>query len=442
MLLALVARNNKIRQYASDLGIPIFRSLRQAKQLPWEYTIQEDKQPAFSPKGGGNLRKAGNTLRTRTRPHWLEQSSTRWIAFSLAILACLALIIYFYPSAEITLSPQTEIQELELTITANPTISKYNLTGSVPAQKISVIVEGRDEIPVSGELSTPYESAQGEVIFTNLTIQPITIPQRTLVRTLESQPVRFATTIAEVLPAQAGVQRTIPVEALNPGVEGNLPEESLIVVEGSLGLYVSVTNPSPTTGGSDRISAAPTSEDYDALADALLNALWETALEEARVKLDPRDIILNESPREATILEETFTPPEPQPSTTLSLLQRVEFNLYVVSWQIFEEMINMTLDATLPKGVSPLRDTLTITPLSSPVFQNDNLIVWKIHAEREVFTLENTNAALHEIRGMKINRAIIYLDQTLPLKSPPEILVTPSWWPWIPFLDMQIVVHH
>jgi len=442
MLLALVTRNNNIRQFASDLGIPVFRSLRQAKQLPWEYTLQEEKTPAFTLREEKNLRQLVNGIHTRQRPAWLEQPSTRWIAFTSALISCLVLIIFFSPSAQVTLSPQSETQELELTITANPNISKYNLSGAIPAQQISVIVEGRDEMPVTGEMSTPQESAKGEVVFTNLTIQPITIPQRTLVRTLDSPPVRFATTTAEVLPAQAGVQRTIPVEALNPGADGNLPAESLIVVEGSLGLYVSVTNPSPTTGGSDRNNAAPTSEDYDVLAENLLNALWETALEEARGELDPQDIILDNTPREVNILEETFTPSEPQPSPKLSLLQRVEFKLLVVSWQTFEEMINMTLNATLPEGVSPLPDTIKITPLSIPEFQDDNTAVWEIRATRETFRLDNTQEAIREIRGMKIEAAKEFLGQRLSLNSLPDILVKPSWWPRIPFLEMRITTHH
>jgi hypothetical protein len=442
MLLALVTRNNNIRQFASDLGIPVFRSLRQAKQLPWEYTLQEEKSPAFTPRKDKNLRQLVNRIHTRQRPAWLEQPSTRWIAFASALISCLVLFIFFYPSAQVTLSPQSETQKLGLTITANPNISKYNLSGAVPARQISIIVEGRDEMPVSGEMSTPQETAKGEVVFTNLTIQPITIPQRTLVRTLDSPPVRFATTTAEVLPAQAGVQRSIPVEALNPGADGNLPAESLIVVEGSLGLYVSVTNPSPTTGGSDRINAAPTSDDYDALAENLLDALWETALEEARGELDSRDIILNTTPKEVNILEETFTPSEPQPSPRLSLLQRVEFKLLVVSWKTFEEMINLTLDATLSEGVSPLPDTVKITSLSTPEFQDDNTAVWEIHAEREIFRLENTQEAIQVIRGMKIDQAINYLDQRLSLKSQPDIHVNPSWWPWMPFLEMRITVHH
>ena len=108
----------------------------------------------------------------------------------------------------VLLFPKSETQELNLTVSTNPTVTKFNLSGAIPSDRIVVVVEGRDEISVSGEISTPQTASTGEVVFTNLTIQPITIPQRTLVRTLDSPPIRFATTTSVVLPAQAGVQRT------------------------------------------------------------------------------------------------------------------------------------------------------------------------------------------------------------------------------------------
>jgi len=440
MKLALVTSNRYIRQLASDINIPVFRSLRQAKQLPWEYTQTEEIPTKIPLSHYKNLRQLGVKIHTKEKPTWLNHITTRIIAFSLGLIACITLLVFFLPSAKIYLSPVSKTQTLNLSITANPSIDTYNLSGTVPAERISVTVEGRDELQTTGEIRTPDKAANGEVVFTNLTIQPITIPQRTIVRTLDSPPIRFATTTAEVLPGQAGVTRTVPVEALNPGEESNLPTDSLIVVEGSLGLYVSVSNPTPTTGGSEQVGAAPTSEDYDDLSTQLLEALWETALAEAQAGLAPNDIILNTSPREVTVLEETFSPSEPQPSSTLSLLQRVKFDFLVVSWQIFQEMINTTLNATLPTGFTPLQDTLTITPLSTPQFQEDNTIVWEITAQREIYTLENIPATILSIRGKRIPRAIEFLSQNLSLETPPEIQITPSWWPWLPFINMRIEV--
>jgi hypothetical protein len=441
MKLALVTSNRNVRQLASDLNIPVFRSLRQAKQLPWEYTHMGETPPKIPLVRYKNLRQLGVKFRTKEKPAWLDHIITRVMAFSLGIIACLALLAFFLPSAKITLTPVSEAQTINLTITANPSINTYNLSGAVPAQQISVIVEGRNELNATGEIRTPDEAARGEVVFTNLTIQPITIPQRTIVRTLASPPIRFATTTAEVLPGQAGAARTVAVEALNPGEESNLPADSLIVVEGSLGLYVSVTNPSPTTRGSERVSAAPTPEDYDSLSAQLLASLWETAFAEAQSGLAPNDIILNTSPREVTILEETFSPSEPQPSAHLSLLQRVEFDFLVISWQIFQEMINTTLNATLPTGFTPLDDTLTITPRSIPEFKEDNTVIWEVTAQREIYTLDNITEIIQSVRGKRISKAVELISQNLSLDgSAPEIKITPSWWPWLPFHEMRIEV--
>jgi hypothetical protein len=440
MKLALVTSNRNIRQLASDLNIPVFRSLRQAKQLPWEYIHSEETPLKIHRTRKKNLRKVGIRIHPEEKPTWLNHNTTRVIAFSLGIIACMSLLIFFLPNANIYLSPVSETQQLDLSITADPSIHTYTLSGMVPAQHISVTVEGRDELNTTGEIRTPDEAARGEVEFTNLTLQPITIPQRTIVRTLDSPAIRFATTTAEVLPGQAGVTRTVPVEALNPGEESNLTSDSLVVVEGSLGLYVSVTNPKPTTGGSERVSAAPNPEDYDKLSAQLLAALWETALSEAEAGLAPNDIILNTSPREVTILEETFSPSEPQPSTTLSLLQRVEFDFLVVSWQLFQEMINITLNATLPAGFTPLQDTLTITQLSAPEFKEDNTVIWEITAQREIYTLDNIMETIQSVRGKNISKAFELLSQTLSLETPPEIHTTPSWWPWLPFNEMRIEV--
>ncbi len=440
MKLAIVTSNRNIRLLASELNIPVFRSLRQAKQLPWEYMHPEDLPLKIRPTRKKNLRKADPKIRLEEKPTWLDQPTTRGIAFSLGIIACLSLLVFFLPSAKVYLSPVSETQELNLSITANPSINTYNLSGTVPAQQISIVVEGRDELNTTGEVKTPDEAARGEVVFINLTLQPITIPQRTIVRTLDSPPIRFATTTAEVLPGQAGATRNVAVEALNPGEEGNLPTDSLIVVEGSLGLYVSATNPEPTTGGSERISAAPTPEDYDSLSALLLAALWETALSEAQAGLAPNDIILNTSPNEVSILEETFSPSEPQPTITLSLLQRAEFDFIIVSWQIFQEMINSILNATLPSGFTPLQGTLIMSPLSTPEFKEDNTAIWEVKTQREVYTLGNISESIRGVRGNNISDVYKSLSETLSLEIPPEIDTTPSWWPWLPFTEMRIEV--
>ena len=53
----------------------------------------------------------------------------------------------------------------------------------------------------------------------------------------------------------------IPIEAVEGGAIGNLPEDSLIVIRGALGLSLSVTNPEPTSGGRERSSVQASDAD-------------------------------------------------------------------------------------------------------------------------------------------------------------------------------------
>lgn len=438
--LALVTKNNRVREFASQLDIPVFRSLRQANTLPWEYTVEESKPVKQKVRERVNLLELRDAAHPPFVPTWSNHPTTRIIAFLAGVAASLTLLGFLLPRAEITLAPKTETQELTLTITANPALLSSNLSGAVPAQKITIVVEGRDSIRPSGQIGIPQQAAAGEAEFTNLTDQPISIPKGTVVRTLDSPPIRFATAANGVLSASPGETITLPITALNPGPENNLPAESLTVIEGKLGLSLTVTNPAPTTGGTEQISAAPKPEDYDQLSDDLLGALWETALEEAEKGLAPNDIILDQVPQSVTILEETFDPPEPQPSSELTLILRVEYELSVVSGETFYEMVNAILDATLQEGYSAMRDTLEITPNSAYTFQEDGSVIWVILAQRGIFSLEDKHAVIQSILGQTPTQAVKTLSDNFSLNTAPEITITPSWWPWLPFLELQITV--
>jgi hypothetical protein len=438
--LALVTRKHRVREYAGELDIPVFRSLRQANTLPWEYTIKEAPPTKFPKVREKSLRDMRELAYPGLKTSWVSRPVPRILFFSLGAIACLAILIFLLPSAEIHLSPSTKSQELTLSISANPTITSYNLSGAIPALNVSVVVEGRDSLRTSGEIGIPQQTASGEVIFTNLTDQPITIPQGTIVRTLDSTPIRFATMTESEIPSEAGAIVAVPIEALNPGPAGNLLPDSLVVIEGNLALSLTATNPEPTTGGGEHISSAPSAEDYDTLSTRLLAALWETALEEAEALLAANDIILDSTPRMVTVLEKMYTPEEPQPSSELSLLLRVEFEVLVVIGQTLEEMVSAILDATLPEGYSSFEGTLTIIPLTVPEFQEDNTIQWDVQAQRDIYTSEGQIEVVRRILGMTPLKASKFLSENLSLKSPVEIQISPPWWPRMPLLEIRILI--
>jgi NADH-quinone oxidoreductase subunit H len=102
--------------------------------------------------------------------------------------------------------------------------------------------------------------AAGEVLFTNMSDQPITVPDKTIVHNNAedaAHKVLFETTEDVIVPAGGTV--TAPVEAhmRSVGLLGNVEEDAINTIEGSAFAALSVTNPEPTTGGGQSFVLGP-----------------------------------------------------------------------------------------------------------------------------------------------------------------------------------------
>ena len=443
MKLALVCRDSSVKEYAQGLDIPVFRSLRKAQQVVWEYSLPANKDlSGIKPERKFTREELKQQLKSTQEPSWMDQPAVRTSAVVTSVLALLVMVLFLVPSAKITYLPELETQSLQLVVLADPKINAFNLSGTLPVENVTVSVEGRDELVPSGQLGIPYQSASGLIEFTNLTNQSILIPAGTIIRPADpASNIRFITSTEMTLPSEVGATVSGPIEAVNPGSNSNLPENSLSVIDGPLSLSLTATNPQPTSGGNERLSAAPTLKDYDALHDQLIHSLQAHALEELQTTLEEGDIILFNQAVKITISEESFTPEEPQPSNTLSLLLRVDFDVYVIRWETFQAMGNAILDATLSEGYTSQPDTLSVTPVGEPVLGADETSTWEVVIFRQVFASRDIPSALHEITGKSSQQASLILQDQLNLASEPEIEISPSWWPWLPLLGSRISIN-
>jgi len=108
-------------------------------------------------------------------------------------------------------------------------------------------VEGTGQIATTGRRDVPDAKASGEVTLVNLLPQDVNVPRGTVVRTSAAVPVRFQITQDVVVPANG--QITVPIEALNPGLTGNVGALLINQVEGPLASALRVFNTNPTSGG-------------------------------------------------------------------------------------------------------------------------------------------------------------------------------------------------
>jgi hypothetical protein len=438
MKLALVCKKREVVDFASELGIPVFRSLRQAQRVAWEYTLpphQEIRRPANK----RSREELARLIQDSSPPAWTQTKAFRITAFIISIVSVLVLAAFLIPGARIEYLPKFETQTLPLTISANQEYQTYNLSGAIPAHLLTITVEGRREREPSGQTGIPDNPAKGLIVFSNLTDQEITIPQGTIIRTTDpNSPYRFTTLSETTINPESGATTRVPIECTNPGPQGNLPENSLVVIEGDLSRSLTATNPEPTTGGDERLSRSPTLDDYQTLSEDLLASLWQTALDEAALLLEEKDIIVDTEPRTAVILEETFTPQEPEPSSTLSLLLRVEYEILYLKWNEIQTMGNAILDVTLPDGYSAQPQTIQIESVTPPEVGDTEQVVWEVEISRKIFTIQALPQTIDQILGRTPEKATQIFKKEMGLSQGPTISLFPEWWPLIPLSELRI----
>lgn len=449
--LAVVSRDREVRYHAPRLGIPVFKSLRKAQGAVWRVPrrFRKGETPPIA-QPGTDTRPLNSdipipshaTSRLPERPERPKPlpALIRLAAFTIAVLAFLSIAAVLLPQAELGLRPETRTQQATIRVQASPDFQTIDLSGQAPAGWATVIVEGRESVAVSGSISIPDKPAIGHVRFTNLTDRVVEIPEETVVRTLESESIRFIVTQSGSVPGAPGESISLPVRCLTPGMEGNLPANRLVAIEGLLGTQLSVTNPFATNHGSERQAPAPTQEDREQLSAQLQRSLRRTALAELQGNLAEGDLMIPTSLKLVEVLEETFQPADTEPADHLELNMRLGFQALVVPGEEIESLALAVLDANMPAGFTSSGQGAEIENLNRPVYRADALIVWDMGAKRRIQAEIHEPAVLQLALGQTPEQAKANLAAIIPLAAPAQIRLTPEWWPRLPVLPFRILI--
>jgi len=437
---ALVTRDPEVRSNARELGIPVFRNARQAQRRSWNAGRRRRWQyRPYQPPKEPHIRPDLEALRREAHPpgpEWLDRPWARLIFFTAAVAAVLAFSALFIPGAEIHLEPQTRVQSLTQEFLA----AADGEQGDLPLRSMVVSLEGVLERQVSGTLKSPSRFATGEVVFTNLTLEPVRIPLDTVVSTLpkgEEKPVRFQVSRGGTVPAGPESSLTLPVRAVLPGSESNLPAGSLVAIESSLGLSLVVNNPKPVTGGQDTSLPAPTLADYEALETELQQSLALRSQEEARDHLAQGDLLLPGGAVRSRILTRTFEPAKPQPAERLKLRLQIEFECLSVRYADLRALAEAALDLSLPGGFSPVSGSLELEAAPGEPTEEGAFPI-RLQARRVLKAQVSEQEAVRLALGQPREAVQARLASALPLANPPQVQVFPSGWPRMPVLPFRI----
>jgi hypothetical protein len=278
------------------------------------------------------------------------------------------------------------------------------------------------------------------VTFRNLTQQAVTIPSGTVVRTADN--IRFATIRAGEVPAGVDEIVELPVEAVESGRAGNVEAETIVVVEGRLGLSLSVVNPEPLTGGREIPSVQASDADRERAKEALMESLEKQARAQLSRNLNTGDILFEDTFAVSQIISELYDPPAGAASTKLTLTMQVEFSTLYASASDLGELASLALNASIPAGfrAAEASQELNLKPVTEPILNDDGFIRWTVRAERPIVQQISPMQVTQMIQGIRASQAKTLLEDSLPLKDAPDVQLSPSWWPWVPIVPFRISV--
>jgi hypothetical protein len=432
--LGLVTRRIKVRHDAESLGIPVFFSTTKAQRELWPDVPLRSRRIPKPPRR--DLRKIRDGVYEK-EASWRTSLAGRILTFAVGVLAVLALTGLFVPRATLTLYPEAQTQSVVIPVAASESIKDISVTGSVPAQPLSVKVNTEQSLAIVSEISVPESKSKGIARFMNLSQGDVIIPLGTVVVTESST--RFATLNDTRLPSGKDKFVDVPIEALEAGVQGNVAADKITLVEGPLGLSISVTNPNPLKGGTNSMLIGATEEDRAKLREVVMENLRRDAESKMHTEIASADLLLTDTFEVVKIIDENFMPAAGQPGKTLTLNIQVEFSArYVLDDDLKQLSISM-LNASVRNGFVPT--TLpTYKVITDPSTDNSDISHFELEVKRPLIRQVDSMQVFSIVRGHKPYLVLDDLTSRLSLRQKPEIAITPSWWPWLPLIPFNVSV--
>lgn len=432
--LRLVSRHSHTRALAREAGVAAYRAvpfrLRQYRRSRRRGDV--GLAARVVPVGGGLGRR------------W--QRRRRTIGLSTVLLSLLVIVglvgvlagtsLAFVPRATVTLEPAAKPVSGTFDVTADLTYLGIDYGRAIiPARRVQVIVQGRNEIPTSKSIPVPDAHASGQVVVSNRTSNPVTVPKGTIVRTSSGVNVRFATMADIELPPVLFGNSWVGVIALEPGPSGNVGALTISIVEGEVASLVSVLNPKPTQGGSDKYVHVVSLEDQNRLIAESEDLLKEQAFAEIVSELEGEESVASGSV-EVEVMSQHFDQVLDQQSDFVSMDMKIVARGVAVNDQDLESFATQFLESQAGEGMALIEDSL-ILQRSKDVLVNGILVRMKVSARGMVAPLVDVDLIKRAVRGKERAEAMKWLSSHTELRQEPQITLFPEWWQYLPWLPGQ-----
>ena len=434
--IAFVSDDSQFIPLADELGIPVFSSVKAAQRKAWRRPKKGVRTFQRQMQTRGSV-----DLHQKISPTKIElKNNIRYLIFGISLLAVLTLFAFLIPSASIEIQPETQQQSLTMSFYANSEIKEPTINGALPVKIIEVIVESQQAQGTSGTISYPDQYAAGTIGIKNLTDKKVVVPAGTIVMTLTDPAIKFATSRDLNIDSGSENEKEVQIVATAPGATGNVGSGTIVAVEGSIGGLISVSNLSPTTGGSDVETLSPSTADLAQIKAEISKTMEVLASEELQNTYGEDYFLVQGSLNCEKIIDEKIEPPVGDPGDVVKITQRSSYSIWAIDRNQMKEIVQANLDASLPDGYIGNEGPINIIQSEAPIRRSDGSYAWQVMANRDISFNIVPEKINQSILGLKVNTAVAVLEEEYLLKSPPIIKVTPSFWKRLPLLSFRIDV--
>jgi hypothetical protein len=428
---AIVCQDPSIKEAADALGFSVFDSVPKAQQTRWAKEIQSFKRQ-YSEKNVDVL-KRGSELRMKRSGK--PGKVVHWSAVAISALAILSLVLFFLPSATITIHPIKQIKTIEINIWASPEIATININGSLPAKVEALRLTESSSGQSSGKTGLPDKTASGEVVFTNTSGTTIEVPIGTIVTSDDNSEAKFVTQETVTL-ASGEVSTPVLIKAEKSGTSGNLDAGMITRIEGQLGVALEVMNDAPTSGGTDVEAPSPSEVDYQMLKTEMVSRMRDEVI--GRFQTGDRQMIVKTLDY-GTVISEARSVEVGTASDTFSLTLTVEFTGLTYSSNDLKMLIDDAMNANLDSGQT-LYSNVSITEQGMTRGSLEEGTRWTVTASAETGKAVDANDVIQSVTGKTVNEGAALIDAVYPVRESTSIQTFPARWKWLPWLSLNIHV--
>lgn len=433
--LTIVTHDSATRTMASHVGLRTSWRLDGDRRAATYDQGRPVASPALRP--GPSTSSGGTSGQVSNR----QSPILSWSSLVLAVLLLalgMAAAILVLPHATVVITPLTVPLETMVELVADPSLTVVDVAGRrMPARRLDVTLERELREPTSARIDVPDAPARGTVVFVNQSEAEVVIPAGSIVSS-SGAGVAFRTQESATVPPPAGTTARVAVEAVEPGIGGNLLAYSVTVLDPGLGLPVAVVNDQPMSGGTVRRVGLVTQEEHTRIRDTLVERTRQEALQALQVQVRDGETLVDDS-IDVRVIDESFSEEAEAVADVIAVHLKVRASGTAVQFDQARQVVEEVLRQQIPPGQMVLADTL-ITEAGPVLGVEQELVRLRARATATARSRIAEHDIKNTVRGRPLAEASLLLQERFPLTAPPIIHLSRGWRSRLPLLPMRIDV--